>query len=182
MTDFIYKPRTGEEMSKATGGLNVHVYSDICRRMKREDPVGVLMRACFPFNKCVILVQDPKAMNSGHWNGLEFNPAKKEVYYFSSYGGKPDEEKNRWIDVDGRLKSEQETNPLNDALKELCSRGWTVYYNDYPYQIEGDRTATCGIWTAAFLNSGMNPDDFARENDIRERDVYYYFKRYFQNE
>ena len=57
-----------------------------------------------------------------------------------------------------------------------------MYYNDYPYQIEGDRTATCGIWVAAFLNSGLNPDDFAEENERRERDVFYYYKRYFMNE
>lgn len=182
MTDFIYKPRTGDEMKQATGGLPVHVYSDICKQMKYEDPVGVLMKACFPFNKCVILLQDPKNMNSGHWTGLEFNPAKREAYFFSSYGGKPDEEKNRWIDLDGRIKSNQERNPINNALKLLCARGWTIFYNDHPYQVEGDKTATCGIWTAAFLNSGMNPDDFAEDNERRERDVFYYYKRYFLKE
>lgn len=182
MSDFIYKPRTGDEMRKATGGLRVHVYSDICEEMKHNDPVGVLMKACFPFNKCVILLQDPKNMTSGHWTGLEFNPSKKEAYFFSSYGGKPDEEKNRWIDIDGRIKSNQEANPINNALKKLCERGWEIYYNDVPYQVEGDRTATCGIWVAAFLNSGLDPDEFARQNDMMERDVFYYYKKYFKNE
>lgn len=182
MTDFIYKPRTGEEVQRATGGLPIRLYSDMCKAMRYEDPVGVLMRACFPFNKCIILLQNPKRMNSGHWTGLEFNPAKKEAYFFSSYGGKPDEEKNRWIDITGRLKSEQETNPINNALKQLCARGWTIFYNDYPYQVEGDNTATCGIWTAAFLNSGLNPDDFAEYNQDHERDVFYYYKKYFLNE
>lgn len=109
----------------------------------------------------IILLQDPDKMSSGHWLGLSIHPERREIFYFSSYGGKPDVEKHRWIPADSMIESHQSTDVFNDGLKELMEEdGWTIHYNQYRYQIEGDRTATCGIWTAAFLRTGMNPDDF----------------------
>lgn len=180
MNDILRKPRTGEEVSRAAGGVPVYLYSDVCRLMKEKGAVPAICHILKPYGKCFILIQHPNNMRSGHWNALEINPKKQEIYYFSSYGGKPDEEKNRWIDLDGRLKSEQEVNPLNDALKQFCQYGWKIFYNDFPYQREGDKTATCGIWAAAFLNSNRDPDEFAHFNNENGITVYDYFNWYFK--
>lgn len=180
MSDIAYQPRTGEEMQKATGAPVV-MYSALCQQMKKEGAVNTLLKNLGRGGKCVLLLQNPKKMNSGHWTSISINPNKCELYFFSSYGGKPDEEKNKWIDVDGRLKSEQETNPLNDALKQFKLVGWDVFYNDFPYQRELDPSdASCGVWTAAFLNSGMNPDQFARFNRSNHMTAEKYYRMYFQ--
>jgi hypothetical protein len=97
------------------------------------------------------------------------------MYFFSSYGGKPDAEMNEWISYASREASGQGRFLLNDGLKGLTMKGWTVYYNDYPYQVKGDKTATCGIWATAFLNSGLNPDEFELNHQTDE----YYFRKYF---
>ena len=100
-------------------------------------------------------------MNSGHWMGLSIHPERREIYYFSTYGGKPDIEKNKWLARDDRIRSDQYVDVFNDGLKQLQQQGWAIHYNDQHYQKPGDATATCGIYTAAFLRSGLNPDEFA---------------------
>lgn len=181
MTDDIFsKPRTGDEVKQATGGVPIRLYSALCEEAKR---VGVdqLLRNMFEQSyKYIILLQDPEKMNSGHWMALEFNPRRDEVYFFSSYGGKPDFEKNKWLRATDRRRSNQNVDIFNDGLKNLARRGWTIYYNDHPYQHEGDRTATCGIWAAAFLNSGMNPDQFYRYNLRNHMGAPEYFAKYFR--
>lgn len=179
MNEILKNPRTGEEVQKATGGVPIRLYSDVCRYMKQIGPVKTLMRILSPKLKCIILLQNPKKMNSGHWISVSMNPGKNEIYFFSSYGGKPDEEKNKWLDIDGRLKSEQEVNPLNDALKQMTRYGWKVYYNDFPYQKTGDKTATCGIWVSAFLNSNLNPDEFAVYTNEKGLNALDYYNLYF---
>ena len=179
MNDIIYIPRTGKEMMEATGGVPIRVYSNVCRDMEEEGAVKTLTRILRPYNKCIILLQDPHKMNSGHWTSVSVNPQKKEIYFCSSYGGKPDEEKNRWIPLSEQIVSNQSQNPLNDSLKEFCKLGYTIYYNDFPYQREGDKTATCGIWVAAFLNSGMNPDEFAYYTNSNGLSAFDYYRKYF---
>lgn len=170
MIEVYTKPRTGAELMKACPGTPVYLYSKICDRVK-EVGIGQALAEMFARSpRCFILLQNPNDMSSGHWNALSIHPATKEIYYFSSYGGKPDAEKNHWLPVHQQYSSHQDANALNDGLKEMALRGWTVHYNDHPYQYEGDKTATCGIWCVAFLKLGMNPDDF-----------YYYTLRYHLN-
>lgn len=182
MNDILYTPRSGEEMTKATHGVPVRLYSSVCQDMKEEGAVKTICRILRPYNKCLILLQNPKKMNSGHWTAIAANPRRKQLYFFSSYGGKPDEEKNRWLTEDSLIASRQEVNPLNDALKEFCKCGYEIIYNDFPYQREGDKTATCGIWAAAFLNSGLNPDEFANYTNNNGLTVFDYFDEYFKRE
>lgn len=174
MTDgsFIYIPRNGEEMIRASPpGTKMFLYSDLVRR-KPKGKKDIFKRMG---KNNIVLVQNPDNMQSGHWESVSFAPEKKEVYFFSSYGGKPDEEKVRWLPKEKLKRSNQLNNIINDGLKQLKKEGWIVYYNDFPYQHPGDKTATCGIWTSAFLNSGMNPDDFARKHSP----VQEYYRRYF---
>lgn len=179
MNEILKNPRSGEEVQRASGGVPLALYSDVCRNMKECGSVRTLMKLLTPKLKRIILLQNPNDMASGHWVSISMNPSKNEIYFFSSYGGKPDEEKNKWLDIDGRLKSEQEVNPLNDALKQMTRNGWKVYYNDFPYQKSGDKTATCGIWVVAFLNSNLNPDEFAVYTNEHNFDAMDYYDMYF---
>lgn len=151
-------------------GTKIYLYSRLARGAR--DPPS-LLKKLGRYN--LILLQDPKQMNSGHWTSLTLDGRRGLAYFFSSYGGKPDEEKVKWITHKQLKESGQLPNILNDLLKYLFLRGWAVYYNDFPYQIEGDDTASCGIWTSAFLNSGKNPDEFAAKHEPPS----YYYKRLF---
>ena len=86
---------------------------------------------------------------------------------------------------DDLLQSGQDINIFSNGLKALQDHGWTIHYNDYPYQKPGDNTAFCGIMTAAFINSNQNPDEFEEFNKNLMRKgvnpVIYYYKKYFQN-
>lgn len=156
--NYIYLPRTGAEVLNAAPlGTKIYLYSDLCR--KRGSPKNILLSLG---RHSIILIQNPKQMNSGHWTSLSIFPETKEAFFFSSYGGKPDVEKNMWIPSRELQYSGQKRNVINDGLKQLAYEGWTIHYNDYPFQVEGDKTATCGIWATAFMQSGLNPDDFAR--------------------
>lgn len=177
--EIFYRPRTGEDMRRATEGAPIYKYSDVCEEARKKGAVSVLWQMFKQSLNNVLLLQDPDNMSSGHWMGLSFNPVKWEIYFFSSYGGKPDFEKNKWISEDDQLQSGQQTDALNDGLREMCKLGFKVYFNDHPYQREGDNTATCGIWTAAFLNSGMNPDQFYMYNLRHHVGAPEYFQRYF---
>lgn len=160
----VYTPRTGEEMMEAT--LNkapISMYSDICKRAEKYGAARTLGHMFRRSDQHIILLQDPTDMDSGHWISVSRNPKKKEIYFFTTYGRRPDVEKLQWLPKPLLAASGQLMNTFNDGMKDLQRHGWTIYYNDYPYQKEGDNTATCGIFTAAFLRSGLNPDEFAKE-------------------
>ena len=61
-----------------------------------------------------MLLQDPSNMDSGHWLSVSCNKPKKEIYFFSTYGGKPDVEKISWMKEDDLLESGQIMNIFND--------------------------------------------------------------------
>lgn len=170
MNEVIKNPRTGAELMRACPGTPIYLYSKICERVKE---VGISQTLAEMFGRsprCFVLLQNPDNMDSGHWLALSIHPISREIYFFSSYGGKPDAEKDAWVEDNEQRRSGQELDVFNDGLKEMCKLGWTIHYNDHPYQWEGDRTATCGIWAAAFLRLNMNPDDF-----------YFYTMRYHLN-
>ena len=178
--EIIYKPRTGDEMKMATNHAPIYLYSELCKQTQRLGIRRVLSNMFKKSKHNIILLQDPHKMNSGHWMSLSINPKKKEIYYFSTYGGKPDVEKNAWLSEDELLDSNQNTNIFNDGLKDLQKNGWTIHYNDHPYQKPGDGTATCGIYTAAFIRSGMNPDEFYIFNKRNGVTAVDYYKAYFR--
>lgn len=152
----IFKPRTGQEVLKAAPpGTGLYLYSRLAK-----DPRPALEVVTSLKRNNIILLQDPDDMRTGHWISLSFHPETKEAFFFSSYGGMPDREKMEWISRGDLYRSGQSRNVLNDGLKELALRGWTIHYNNFPFQRRGDKTATCGIWSTAFLNSGVNPDEF----------------------
>lgn len=178
--DIIHKPRSDEEMLHAVPGSRIAMYSDLCRAIKKVGIRRVLRNMVNKSKKWIILLQDPFDEKSGHWLGLNIFPELHKIYFFSSYGGKPDAEKIEWIPHLLLVMSEQEINALNDGLKQLFLEGWDVHYNEYPYQIPGDGTATCGIWTAGFLNSGMSPTQFLMYNKQWNISARQYFNAFFK--
>ena len=182
--NIIFTPRDGDEMRAATlHKVPIYTYSDLCQIAEKGGAARMLSHLFKRSNKNIILLQDPDNMNSGHWISVSRNPQKKEIYFFSTYGGKPDTEKIRWMTEDDLRESNQFLNIFNDGLRECQEHGWEIHYNDYPYQKEGDHTATCGIYTAAFLRSGEDPDKFKSEtlqlihNNINP--AVYYYDKYF---
>lgn len=183
--EIIYEPRTGEEMEHATlGRVPILKYSELCKLATKYGPTRMLANMFKKSEDNIILLQDPHDMNSGHWISVSRNLPKKEIYFFSTYGGKPDVEKIRWMDEDDLRESGQFLNIFNDGLHDLQKHGWEIHYNDYPYQKSGDETAVCGIYTAAFLRSGKDPEVFKRETErIRKRGqdpAIYYYRKYFR--
>lgn len=180
----IFSPRTGEEMMRAT---NYHVplykYSELCEIAKKHGARALLSHMFRRSNDNIILLQDPADMDSGHWISVSRNPKRKQIYFFSTYGGKPDVEKISWMSEDELRESGQYTNIFNDGLKECQDHGWEIHFNDYPYQKTGDHTATCGIYTVAFLRSGKTPDEFKEETlKLKKKKInpaIFYFDKYF---
>ena len=184
--DIVFKPRESSEMEAATlHRVPIYKYSELCDLAKKHGSAMMLSHMFKRANDNIILLQNPEDMNSGHWISVSRNPKKKEIYFFSTYGGKPDVEKIKWIPEDDLYQSGQILNIFNDGLRECQQHGWEIHYNDYPYQKEGDHTADCGIYTAAFLRSGKNPDDFKKEtlDLVRHRinPAVFYFDKYFSD-
>ena len=182
--DILFSPRSGEEMKEACGRVTpIYLYSDLCRMVKNNSPAQLLARMFKRALNNVILLQDPSNLRSGHWFSVTQNPRKKEIYFFSTYGGKPDVEKVSWVDEDDLRESGQFMNLFNDGLHDAQKHGWKIYYNDFPYQKPDDKTAVCGIYTAAFIRSGCNPDEFEEKTKQLMKEginpAIYYYDKYF---
>ena len=181
----IYDPRTGEEMMNATlHHVPVYRYSELCELGKKHGPARMLAHMFRRSDDNIILLQDPSDMNSGHWLSVSRNVPKHQIYFFSTYGGKPDVEKIHWMNEDDLKESGQFMNIFNDGLHDLQNHGWEIHYNDYPYQKPGDETAVCGIYTVAFLRSNLNPDEFEKQTlDLAKKGknpAVFYYDKYFK--
>lgn len=150
------RPTSDSEVYNASHGTPIYLYSDI----SRMNPSNLPNLLGGPHDSAIILVQDPRDPNVGHWTAVVYNPRKDEYYFFSSYGGRPDEEKVSFMSERERALSGQSQNFISDGLKRLFLKGKKVHYNEFPYQQVNDGTSTCGIWAVAFILSGMNPTQF----------------------
>ena len=184
--DIIYKPRDGDEMQKATlHHIPLYKYSELCELAKKSagGPRGLLAHMFKRSKDNIILLQDPNDMNSGHWISVSCDPKRHSMYFFSTYGGKPDIEKMKWMNEDDLTESNQLINIFNEGLRQCQGHGWEIHYNDFPFQKEGDKTAYCGIYTAAFLRSGKNPEEFIKETKSLMKSginpAVYYYDKYF---
>lgn len=180
----IFSPRTGYEMECAMQHRTpIHKYSDLCQIAKRTGAARMLAHMFKQSDTNIILLQDPQNMNSGHWISVSRDPKKHEIYFFSTYGGKPDIEKMRWISEDDLIESGQIMNIFIEGLRDAQKHGWEIHFNDYPYQKNGDKTAVCGIYTVAFLRSGANPDEFKKQTlELMKSGInpaIFYYDKYF---
>lgn len=182
--DIVFSPRSGSEMEEAVQKkAPIHLYSELCELARKHGSRAMLAQMFKQVKHHIILLQDPRDMNSGHWISVSMNPKKKEIYFFSTYGGKPDIEKLEWMNDDDLKQSGQDINIFSEGLREMQKHGWEIHYNDFEYQKPHDHTAVCGIYVAAFLRSGLNPEEFEQETlDIArsgKNPAVIYFDRYF---
>lgn len=154
---YIDGPLTGREVSRLSGTRRVLTYSEVVNALNNGYYFTDLLD---PRTHSLIVLYEWKP-GIGHWVGVKLAPEEKEAYFFSSYGNKPDAELGKYLSTEQRRASNQSPNVINDFLKKLYLAGWVIYYNDFPFQREGDGTATCGRWLAKYLQSDMNPDEFA---------------------
>lgn len=93
-----------------------------------------------PYGRVIILYE--WANNMGHWVGL-FKRGPRFIEFFDPYGYKPDDEKkyipaNFW-----------ERGWLSQLLYNASRNGYTVEYNEYPFQTKNvSAVSTCGRWVA----------------------------------
>lgn len=167
-----FRPTTGNEVGRASYDVPVYLYSNIANL----NPIDLPKLLGGKRNQAmIILIEDPKTPDVGHWTCVVYNSKTDEYYFFSSYGGRPDEEKNSFIRESDLLASNQAKNFISDGLRILFDQGKKVHYNEYEYQTIGDNTATCGIWCVAFILSGMNPTqfhNFVTHNKLTAKDFY----------
>ena len=182
--EIVYSPRTGTEMENATlHKVPIHKYSELCELAEKHGPSRLISNMFKQANSHIVLLQDPSDMSSGHWISVSRDLPRKRIYFFSTYGGRPDEEKIQWMNEDDLRSSGQFMNIFSEGLRNAQQHGWEIHYNDYKYQKPGDKTATCGIYTAAFLRSGGDPDEFNKEVEAIKKSgknpAVYFYDLYF---
>jgi hypothetical protein len=92
----------------------------------------------------LILLYTPHDPKSGHWVCLMRHP--DSIYYFDSYGDRPDEEE----DLNGQSPT---------LTRLLQASGLPVFYNTHQYQKLRDDIATCGRWCAIRLHYKDKTED-----------------------
>lgn len=112
------------------------------------------------FDYRLILIEQAK--NSGHWTVLV--RFKNNIYYFDSYGVKPDGE---WKFIPNYVRKmlNQETNELTRLLNQAKKDGFNVSFNKVKYQEDAPHINTCGrycICVIKLLEKGYNLDDVER--------------------
>jgi hypothetical protein len=151
--DIIYDAMSDADLQKYFPRAKIVKYSEI--------PKGVGVEEWLKVGEvCYILYES--TLNSGHWVALA--RGKDAVYYFDSYGNKPDVPLS-WNDAEKNVELNQEPAVLT---KMFSITKVPVYYNDYDYQTKKDKdVATCGRWATAFLTHfkkyGGNLKSFNKE-------------------
>lgn len=128
-------------------------YSDI---IAQETLPGILGS----HDDAIIWMANAKTPTIGHWTCVRLEERAKRVTYFSSYGGKPDEEKNRKMTEEELIATKQLPNWLLHQLNLLRRMGYSIHYNDVEYQKNGDRSQSCGAWVAHYLTFAGSVEDF----------------------
>ena len=135
--DIIYDAMSDSDLQKYFPRAKILKYSEL--------PKGVGVEEWLKVGEvCYILYES--TLNSGHWVSLA--RGKDAVYYFDSYGNKPDVPLS-WNSAERNVELNQEPAVLT---KMFSLTKVPVYFNDYDYQNKKDKdVATCGRWATAFL-------------------------------
>jgi len=126
--------------------IDIVFYDDIIRMNNIKD----LFRRT---NKVIIFY--PSTPSYGHYCCLCKND--NTIYFFDSYGKKPDTQKN-YAEDRNELYRERE----NSLIRLLLDSNYVVDYSDHVLQ--KGRTATCGRWCLLRCAcAGMSNDEFAKQ-------------------
>ena len=128
-------------------------YSDIIKKEALPDILG-------PHGDAIIWMANAKTPEVGHWTCVKMEERAKRVTFFSSYGGKPDEEKNMKMTEEELIRTNQLPNWLLHQLQLLRRMGYSIHYNDAKYQVTGDRSMSCGAWVAHYLTFPASVESF----------------------
>lgn len=135
--DIIYDAMSDADLQKYFPRAKILKYNELPRGVSVEDfmKVGEVLYILYESN-----------FNSGHWVCLA--RGKDAVYYFDSYGNKPDVPL-KWNSAEKNIELNQEE-PILTKMFSITKT--PVYYNDFDYQNKNDKdVATCGRWATAFL-------------------------------
>lgn len=137
--DFI----TGNDIKKKAKQVKIMTYKDLLDYPSIDSVLE-------PYGRVVILYE--QMPNIGHWVCLFNGPSDDDefgtIYFFDSYGLKPDDEQD-WIDIEFRQKNWQDRRYLSQLLKESPAE---VEYNEYKLQGKNQDIGTCGKWCIARLS------------------------------
>lgn len=158
----IYDAMSDDDLRKYFPNAKVVKYSEIPKGVGAED---WLTKA-----GDVVYILYEAELNTGHWVAIA--RAKDAIYYFDSYGNKPDVPLN-WTSEELRKVLGQDVPVLT---KMFSITKLPVYYNDFDYQTKKDmNVATCGRWATAFLTHfkkyGGDLKSFKRETVKRAKAV-----------
>lgn len=99
---------------------------------------------------CFILLRT--SANSGHWTSLCCNGGY--IYYFDSYGVKPDGELSK-ISAGVKYQLHENTKALTRIIKTIPD-GFKFAYNKIQFQEYNNKINTCGKWNYAFVKCVFN--------------------------
>lgn len=98
-----------------------------------------------PYGKCILLYHTKK--NYGHWVCLYENDHKTDIFFFDSYGFKPDTQLKY---IHNSLKKEL-NHDYNYLIKLLYDSNKNIFFNEYKLQKVGKNIKTCGLWVVLRL-------------------------------
>ena len=188
MTDFSLKKQISKrDLKRGIPDVNIINYPDLTSDVEKLGVKKAFLKLFRKLHNAVIGIVDPSDPHKGHWQALKVNPDKKEIYFFCTFGEAPDISKSTWmLKPEEREQSHQMRNVIEEGIKEYIKDGYKLFYNKKKYQKPGDKSLSCGIWVAAFLNSDKKPKEFNDEvKEIRKQKQNpeeYYYKKIFAKE
>lgn len=143
------KPLGDHEISAFLNGrTQVIKYNEIPKYKTIEEFLG-------PYGNAVILLETKR--NFGHWICIKITG--NVISFFDSYGDFPDQQK-KFVNAKFLADSGQKFNIICKMLDEASYR-YTIEFSDKRLQNMDDTSiATCGLWCAVFIKSGMLVDEF----------------------
>lgn len=131
--------------------IKIMVYSDL------QGITDLLELVPYDKSACFILLRT--STNAGHWTCICRNLNK--IYYFDSYGIKPDGELSNISQSDRYVLGENE--PILMNLINSLSGDYTFQYNKIQFQEYSSIVNTCGKWSTVFamcIFEGLTMDIF----------------------
>lgn len=135
----IYKSMSDTDLHEYFPNARILKYSELPTETPAED---------FLKKGEVVYILYEAEENSGHWVAMCRSAKPDSIYYFDSYGNKPDVPLT-WVDKKTNERLGQGKPTLTNMFKITKI---PVYYNNYEYQDKDDKQmATCGRFATSFL-------------------------------
>jgi len=118
--------------------------------------------------RCIFLYLTENA-STGHWVTM-WKTSPESIYYFDSYGKKPDEPRN-WLPEEKLEELGQDEPYLTQLLKES---GYKVSYNTVPFQKTREGMNDCGRWCVGrLICKDMDDKQFFNliKQQMKEQDI-----------